>query len=132
MYNSYIMMENVMQSWEEMTVLEQMQCQFWDMYKDAYGVRPRGIDTTDWTEEEFMAEFETLGRVIEREEIARKEAEAEATAKFEQHVTNTICMGAKDRATALRWIMDASQAGDDWEYFCFLNGLPYGYFREAA
>ena len=125
-------MSNELKSWEEMSVLEQMQCQFWDMYKDAYGVRPRGIDTTDWTEEEFMAEFETLGRVIEREEIARKEAEAEATAKFEQHVTNTMCMGAKDRATALRWIMDASQAGGDWEYFCFLNGLPYGYFREAA
>ena len=119
-------------SWEEMSVLEQMQCQYWDMYKDAYGVRPRGIDTTEWTEEQFMAEFETLGKVIEREEIARKEAEAEATAKFEQHVTNTMCMGAKDRATALRWIMDASQADGDWEYFCFLNGLPYGYFREAA
>jgi hypothetical protein len=126
------MMENVMQSWEEMTVLEQMQCQFWDMYKDAYGVRPRGIDTTSWTEADFEAEFQMLGKVIEQEDIARKEAEAEATAKFEQHVTNTICMGAKDRATALRWIMDASQAGDDWEYFCFLNGLPYGYFREAA
>jgi hypothetical protein len=132
MYNSYIMMENVMQSWEEMTVLEQMQCQFWDMYKDAYVVRPRGIDTTSWTEADFEAEFQMLGKVIEQEDIARKEAEAEATAKFEQHVTNTICMGAKDRATALRWIMDASQAGDDWEYFCFLNGLPYGYFREAA
>jgi len=132
MYNSYIMMENVMQSWEEMTVLEQMQCQFWDMYKDAYGVRPRGIDTTSWTEADFEAEFQMLGKVIEQEDIARKEAEAEATAKFEQHVTNTICMGAKDRATALRWIMDASQADGDWEYFCFLNGLPYGYFKDAA
>jgi len=126
------MMENVMQSWEEMTVLEQMQCQFWDMYKDAYGVRPRGIDTTSWTEADFEAEFQMLGKVIEQEDIARKEAEAEATAKFEQHVTNTICMGAKDRATALRWIMDASQADGDWEYFCFLNGLPYGYFKEVA
>jgi len=124
------MMENVMQSWEEMTVLEQMQCQFWDMYKDAYGVRPRGIDTTSWTEADFEAEFQMLGKVIEQEDIARKEAEAEATAKFEQHVTNTICMGAKDRVTALRWIMDASQADGDWEYFCFLNGLPYGYFKE--
>jgi hypothetical protein len=127
-----LQMSNEFKSWEEMSVLEQMQCQYWDMYKDAYGVRPRGIDTTDWTEEEFMAEFETLGRVIEREEIARKEAEAEAIVKFEQHVTNTICMGAKDRATALRWIMDAGHADGDWEYFCFLNGLPYGYFREAA
>lgn len=125
-------MSNEFKSWEEMSVLEQMQCQFWDMYKDAYGVRPRGIDTTSWTEADFEAEFQMLGKVIEQEDIARKEAEAEATAKFEQHVTNTICMGAKDRATALRWIMDASQAGDDWEYFCFLNGLPYGYFREAA
>jgi len=119
-----------MKSWEEMTVLEQMQCQFWDMYKDAYGVRPRGIDTTSWTEADFEAEFQMLGKVIEQEDIARKEAEAEATAKFEQHVTNTMCMGAKDRATALRWIMDASQADGDWEYFCFLNGLPYGYFKE--
>ena len=119
-------------SWEEMSVLEQMQCQYWDMYKDAYGVRPRGIDTSTWTEYAFQVEFEHLALVIESEEIARKEAEAEATAKFEQHVTNTICMGARDRATALRWIMDASQADGDWEYFCFLNGLPYGYFREAA
>ena len=132
MIEKELQMSNEFKSWEEMSVLEQMQCQYWDMYKDAYGVRPRGIDTTEWTEEQFMAEFETLGRVIEREEIARKEAEAEATAKFEQHVTNTMCMGAKDRATALRWIMDASQADGDWEYFCFLNGLPYGYFREAA
>ena len=132
MYNSYIMMENVMQSWEEMTVLEQMQCQYWDMYKDAYGVRPRGIDTSTWTEYAFQVEFEHLALVIQQEETARKEAEAEATAKFEQHVTNTICMGARDRATALRWIMDASHADGDWEYFCFLNGLPYGYFREAA
>lgn len=125
-------MSNEFKSWEELSVLEQMQCQYWDMYKDAYGVRPRGIDTTSWTEADFESEFEVLGRVIEQEEIARKEAEAEATAKFEQHVTNTICMGARDRATALRWIMDASSADGDWEYFCFLNGLPYGYFREAA
>jgi hypothetical protein len=127
-----LQMSNEFKSWEEMSVLEQMQCQFWDMYKDAYGVRPRGIDTTSWTEADFEAEFQMLGKVIEQEDIARKEAEAEATAKFEQHVTNTICMGARDRATALRWIMDASQADGDWEYFCFLNGLPYGYFREAA
>jgi hypothetical protein len=132
MIEKELQMSNEFKSWEEMSVLEQMQCQFWDMYKDAYGVRPRGIDTTGWTEEEFMAEFETLGRVIEREEADRKEREAEAVVKFEQHVTNTICMGAKDRTTALRWIMDAGHANGDWEYFCYLNGLPYGYFREAA
>ena len=50
-------MSNEFKSWEEMTVLEQYACQFWDMYKDAYGVRPRGIDTSSWTVEQFEAEF---------------------------------------------------------------------------
>jgi hypothetical protein len=122
-------MSEVLTSWEEMTVLEQMHGQYWDMYKDAYGVRPRGIDTSNWSETEFMAEFDMLAKVIDAEYIARKEAEAIAIEKFEQHVTNTICMGARDRETALRWIMDASTANGDWEYFCFLNGLPYGYFN---
>jgi len=67
-----------MLSWEDMSQLEQAQCIYWDMYKDAYGVRPRGIDTTDWSLEQFEKEFEFLGKVIEQEEIARKAAEAEA------------------------------------------------------
>lgn len=120
-------------SWEEMSVLEQMQCQFWDMYKDAYGVRPRGIDTTEWTEEYFMAEFETLGKVIEREEIARKESEATASARFEEQILSLMVTNSKlDRAGAIRWIHEAEGSNGDDEYLCFLLGLPYGYFRKAA
>jgi hypothetical protein len=119
-------------SWEEMSVLEQMQCQFWDMYKDAYGVRPRGIDTTEWTEEEFMAEVETLGKVIEREEIARKESEAQASIRFEAQIQSMISSGAKNREAALAWIHEAEGSNGDDEYLCFLLGLPYGYFRKAA
>ena len=122
-------MNEVLTSWEEMTVLEQMQCQYWDMYKDAYGVRPRGIDTSTWTEYAFQVEFEHLALTIQANDIQRQEAEATAVKNFEQHVINTICMGARDRETALRWIMDASNANGDWEYFCFLNGLPYRYFE---
>ena len=122
-------MNEVLTSWEEMTELEQMQCQYWDMYKDAYGVRPRGIDTTSWTAYAFQVEFEHLALTIQANEIQRQEAEATAVKNFEQHVINTICMGARDRETALRWIMDASTANGDWEYFCFLNGLPYRYFN---
>lgn len=117
-------------SWEEMSEIEQAQCIYWDMHKDAYGFRPRGIDTSTWTLEDFKREFEVLDQVIMAEEEQRHDAEAFAVKNFEQHVTNTICMGARDRETALRWIMDASQANGDWEYFCFLNGLPYGYFQE--
>ena len=112
--------------------LEHAQSIFWDMYKDAHGVRPRGIDTSTWTIQDFQQEFASLQEVIVREEANRQVAEKEAVAKFEQHVTNTICMGARDRETALRWIMDASNANGDWEYLCYDLGLPYHYFRKVA
>jgi hypothetical protein len=119
-------------SWDEMSTLEQYACQYWDMYKDAYGMRPRGIDTSGWSEAEFEAEFASLEAVIVREEAARHEAEKAAVAKFEQHVTNTICMGAGNRETALRWIMEASNANGDWEYLCWDLGLPHRYFIEKV
>ena len=119
-------------TWEQMSDLEQAQCQYWDMYKDAYGVRPRGVDTSAWTLADFDAEFKLLGEIIKQEDIARKAAETEAIAKFEQHVINTMCMGARNRETALRWIMDASNANGDWEYLCYDLGLPYHYFRKVA
>jgi hypothetical protein len=119
-------------TWEQMSNLEQAQCQYWDMYKDAYGVRPRGVDTSTWTLADFDAEFQLLGEIIKQEDIARKAAETEAIEKFEKHVTDTICMGARNRETALRWIMDASNANGDWEYLCYDLGLPYHYFRKVA
>ena len=125
-------MSNELKSWEEMSSLEQAQCTYWDMYKDAYGVRPRGVDTSDWTLRDFEAEFASLATAIERMETLRKVAEEEAIARFERHVTNTICMGARNRETALNWIMDASNANGDWEYFCFTEGLPYKYFKQVA
>jgi len=118
-------------SWEELTLLEQMQCQYWDMYKDAYGVRPRGIDTTNWTEADFEEEFKVLGREIERSEIARKEAEAQAIVEFEDRVLNLMHTGT-NRERVISWLMDAEGANGDFEYFCFTQGLPYGYFRKTA
>jgi hypothetical protein len=123
--------ENIMMSWEEMSPLEQAQCMYWDMYKDAYGVRPRGIDTTLWSLEDFEAEFKDLAKVIEREEIARKEAEAQAIVAFEDRVLNLMHTGT-NRERVIAWLMDAEGANGDFEYFCFTQGLPYGYFRKAA
>ena len=123
-------MSNEFKSWEEMSVLEQYACQFWDMYKDAYGVRPRGIDTNSWTVEQFEAEFKMLGEVIDREHIARKEAEAQASHAFEMRIADLLSSGATDRAMALRWVHEAEGSNGDDEYLCFCVGLPYGYFKE--
>ena len=119
-------------SWEELTQLEQAQSMYWDMYKDAYGVRPRGVDTSGWTLEDFEAEFEGLGVAIEAEDKARKEAEATATVVFEQRIYTLIHAGAKDRATAIRWIHEAEDTNGDDEYLAYTLSLPYGYFRKAA
>ena len=119
-------------TWEEMSVLEQMACQYWDMYKDAYGVRPRGVDTSSWTEADFDAEFKLLGTIIEQENIARKEAEEKAMHDFEMRMQTLMMTGARDRATALRWIHEAEGSNGDDEYLCFLLGLPYMYFRKVA
>ena len=45
---------------DTLTRTEELQCIFWDMYKDAYNFRPRHIDTSTWTEAQFEAEFEQL------------------------------------------------------------------------
>ena len=119
-------------SWEEMSTLEQYACQFWDMYKDAYNVRPRGIDTSAWTEAEFEAEFVQLGKTIEANYKLQLESEAKAVERFEAQVTSFVESGAKDRATAIRWFHEAEGSQGDDEYLCYLLGLPYRYFAVDA
>ena len=119
---------NEFKSWEEMSTLEQYACQFWDMYKDAYGVRPRGIDTTLWTEAQFEAEFVSLSKTIEanyKDQLAQEEV---AMHEFEMRMQDLLLSGAKDREMALRWVHEAEGSDGDDEYLCFLLGLPYRYF----
>jgi len=118
-------------SWEEMSALEQAQATYWDMYKDAYGVRPRGVDTSGWSLEYFEAEFKVLGEAINQEEIARKASEARAIVKFEDSVANLMHTGTC-RERVIAWLMDAEGANGDHEYFAFTQGLPYGYFTKVA
>ena len=119
-------------SWEELTTLEQYASIYWDMYKDAFGIRPRGIDTSAWTEADFLAEFKELGEVIDREEIARKSAETKAIELFERRVAELISVGAKDYEMAMRWIHEAEETNGDNDYLAYTLGLPYQYFRKVA
>ena len=119
-------------TWEQMTTLEQYACTYWDMYKDAFGIRPRGIDTSAWTEADYVAEFKQLGEIIDREEIARKAAEVISLEKFERRVAEMLTIGAKDSAMAMRWIHEAEGTQGDNDYLAWTLGLPYQYFRKAA
>jgi hypothetical protein len=56
-----------MKTWNELTRLEQLAITHWDAYKDAHGVRPRWIDTSQWTESDFESEIELLIEIMKRD-----------------------------------------------------------------
>ena len=117
---------------ETMTRQEELHCIYWEMYKDAYGIRPRGIDTSTWTEYAFKVEFEHLALTIEANEAERKESELKAEVDFEMRVQNLLGTGARDREMALRWIHEAEGTNGDDDYLAWTVGLPYQYFRKVT
>ena len=119
-------------SWEELTHKEQLECIFWDAYKDAYGYRPRHINVSAMTVAELEAELKILSTEIAVQEQERKAAEEKAAHDFEIRVQNLMLSGAKTREQALRWIHEAEETQGDDEYLCYTLGLPYGYFRKVA
>ena len=76
-------MSNEFRNWEELSDLERAECTFSDMYKDAHGFRPRGVDTSNWTLEDFGREFDRLEQIIDREETERIAREQQAITHFE-------------------------------------------------
>jgi len=116
---------------ETLTRMEELQSIYWDMYKDAYGIRPRHMNLEAMTEADFEAEFKILDEVIEREAAIRKENEFKAEVDFEMRIQNLLVTGARDRAMALRWIHEAEGSNGDNEFLCYLVGLPYHYFRKV-
>ena len=113
---------------DTITRQEELQAIFWDLYKDAHGIRPRWIDTSSWTELAFTKEFEYLATMIQDNRLLREAAEGKAAHQFEMRVQTVIACGAKDREMAMRWIHEAEGSNGDDEYLCFLVGLRHGYF----
>lgn len=106
-----------------------------DMHKDAYGIRPHGMDYCDMTEEELNLECDTLHEAV-LESIAEEDSiQKGAIVRFEKKILELIETGAGDRATAIRWLQEAEedeQCIGDSDYFCYINNLPYKYFKEVA
>ena len=119
-------------SWDELSDLEQAQATFWDMYKDAHNFRPRHIDTSSWTLEDFDREFAELAEVMKANDIAQGIEEAIATEKFERRVAELISIGAKDMDMAMRWIHEAEETNGDDSYLAWSLGLPYRYFAKQT
>jgi len=117
---------------ETMTRREELECIFWDMYKDAHGFRPRHIRLDLCTEAEIEADLDRLQIIILDNERERKIAEDKSAHEFEMRILSILACGAKDRDMALRWIHEAEGSNGDDEFLCYLVGLPYRYFAKVA
>lgn len=118
-----------MRSWEELTVVEQLQSNYSDFFKDVHGFRPRFMSTEQWNSEEWLRDA-TNDLLLEQHLAKQEEARriAAANLEVEKSIEFLIAVGAKDRKTAVRWLLDSMNAVDDPDYACHKLGIEYGYF----
>ena len=105
-----------------------------DFFKDAYGFRPRGEIYARWnamTPDEKQREWDMIGDAFDDRQRAEEAEYARARAEFNKRVADTIALGAKDEATAIRWIIDGADISlkdvsfYGGSYICHEFGLPY-------
>lgn len=117
-----------MTNFSDITDRDELHAIIWDAGKDATGIRPRWIDFEGSTIQELQ---ETAAHYCQRaEEEARREAEveAEAVAEYEALVESNIEMGAGDRETAVRWIVQAHASEryiQDVDCILYHSGMPF-------
>lgn len=117
-------------SWEQMTELQQLETIYCDMHKDVYGVKARGYHAE--SVEQARIDVERLKEALVRVENTRKEEEQRAISVFCKRLEHMIRSGAPGWKAALRWIHEADGTNGDDEYLCHINGLPAGFFKQAA
>lgn len=103
-----------------------------DLHKDAYGFRPSPgwwelwNDATDGMKQTIWdALLCSLDQAMDEEKAAYDAAKSE----YEVRLAEYISIGAKDRATAIRWLVQSLELteADKWygaEYICYTLGLP--------
>ncbi len=109
-----------------------------DLYKEAYGVRP-GENVYNWwfslNPENKQVEWDYLVKQMRQRREEELEFQKESIRVFELRIDECVAAGARDRDTAIRWMVEAEGNEDvfeDMDYFCYMNGLPYGYFKGDA
>ena len=82
-----------------------------DLYKDVYGIRPRGYNFYEWSNQELEDFVNDLSEQNEKEIAEEKAMESKA-------ISDVMSLGA-DKKTALRWLDQADahfMYGDDKFY----------------
>ena len=103
-----------------------------DLHKDAYGFRPSEGFWVNWNcagAERRQAIWDALLCSLDQAMDDQKAAYEDAKSEYEVRLAEYISIGAKDRATAIRWLVQSLELTetDKWygaEYICYTLGLP--------
>lgn len=129
-----LMKGNKMIAWEDLPEVEKLAATYYDLYKDAHGVRPRWIynDRGEclYSEQEMKDMLDRLHTDAQAiwDEEAREEAER--VAAFEAKLVELQKTGAADREAAIQWYLQSLELAT-WvleyggEHVCYELGLPY-------
>jgi hypothetical protein len=97
-----------------------------DESKSAYGYKMR-VNHEDHTLEELQTMADRIEQDSKEAADQRVKWEKDALADFESMIRSNIEMGAADRKTALRWIVESEGCEqDDACYIEYIFGLKYG------
>lgn len=106
---------------------------FSDLHKDAFGFRPRNhrfYEVCDSNPEEAQRIWDYVYEELEREIKRIEEKEKKDIKEFEGLIQNLINLGASNRITAIRWVIDSYDKYDTVDYICWDLGLPDSYVKE--
>ena len=76
-----------------------------DLYKDVYGIRPRGYNFNAFTDAELNEFWNDLIEQLDRNNIEEEIAAKESIVAMELSIKQLINNGAATEATALRWLL---------------------------
>ena len=99
----------------------------YEMHKEAYGVKGRHYNFNEMSDDDLKEELKHLCEVAKREREIEARQEAENYKNFEKRIFDTVQMGAGDRETAIKWILEAEglDKEQDTGYICYSLGLDY-------
>lgn len=103
-----------------------------DAHKDAYGFRPRHYNMAEMPMAELEALADDMVCAVARAVAEENDREAAVRAAFEAGVAKVRAMGAGDRETAVRWLVEAENF-DDYDraygavFVNYLMGVGYDY-----
>jgi hypothetical protein len=109
-----------------------------DLHKDAYGFRPSPQQWALWnTMDDAQLDIEETELQVAVQAAIVEEAQEEAIAgrHFEAYISKLMAHHNVDRATAIRWDMEAHT--DEIEIYglsgyCYEHGLSYDYFGNCV